>query len=36
VTANGTANYRRDIYGRDAKIFAALAKAGVQLRAVGG
>ena len=36
VTANGTANFRRDIYGRDAKIFAALAKAGVQLRAVGG
>lgn len=36
VTANGTVNFRRDIYGRDAKIFSALAKAGVQLRAVGG
>jgi len=36
VTANGSANFRRDIYGRDAKIFSALAKAGVQLRAVGG
>jgi len=36
VTAKGNVNFRRDIYGRDAKIFSALVKAGVQLRAVGG
>jgi murein L,D-transpeptidase YcbB/YkuD len=36
VTADGRVNFRRDIYGRDAKIFSALAKAGVQLRAIGG
>lgn len=32
----GRMNYRRDIYGRDAKIFDAMAKAGVSLRAVQG
>ncbi|WP_254679643.1 L,D-transpeptidase family protein [Celeribacter baekdonensis] len=32
----GGMEYRRDIYGRDAKIWAALQKKGVQLRAVGG
>ncbi|MFT6426393.1 MAG: murein L,D-transpeptidase YcbB/YkuD [Celeribacter sp.] len=32
----GGMEYRRDIYGRDAKIWAALQKQGVQLRAVGG
>lgn len=32
----GRTNYRRDIYGRDARIWAALAKAGVALRAVQG
>lgn len=32
----GRMNYRRDVYGRDAKIFAALSKAGVTLRAVRG
>ncbi|MDA5094776.1 L,D-transpeptidase family protein [Aliiroseovarius sp. KMU-50] len=35
VPAKGRANYRRDVYGRDAKIWAALSKAGVALRAVG-
>ena len=35
-TAKGRMNYRRDIYGRDAAIFQALAKAGVELRAVQG
>ena len=34
VPAKGRVNYRRDIYGRDALIFKALAKAGVVLRAV--
>jgi murein L,D-transpeptidase YcbB/YkuD len=34
VDAKGNANYRRDVYGRDARIFAALSKAGVSLRAV--
>lgn len=34
--AKGPMNYRRDVYGRDAKIFAALSKAGVTLRAVQG
>ena len=32
----GHTQYRRDIYGRDAKIWAALSKAGVALRAVRG
>ena len=32
----GQMQYRRDIYGRDAEIFAALAKAGVVLGAVQG
>ncbi len=36
TTAKGRMNYRRDVYGRDAKIFNALAKAGVALRAVRG
>ena len=36
VTADGSVNFRRDVYGRDAKIVSALAKVGVQLRAVGG
>ncbi len=35
MPAKGRANYRRDVYGRDAKIWAALRKAGVALRAVG-
>lgn len=34
TTAKGKVNYRRDIYGRDAAIFKALAKAGVALRAI--
>ncbi|KCV83533.1 hypothetical protein ATO10_02195 [Actibacterium atlanticum] len=34
--AKGKTQFRRDVYGRDAKIFAALAKAGVALRAVQG
>lgn len=33
---NGGMEYRRDVYGRDGKIWAALQKQGVQLRAVGG
>jgi len=32
----GGMEYRRDVYGRDAKIFNALAKAGVVLRSIGG
>ena len=36
VTADGRLNYRRDVYGRDARIFKALAKAGARLRAVRG
>ncbi|WP_456388203.1 L,D-transpeptidase family protein [Profundibacter sp.] len=32
----GGVQYRRDIYGRDAKIFSAMVKAGVVLRSVGG
>jgi murein L,D-transpeptidase YcbB/YkuD len=32
----GPAQYRPDIYGRDALVFSALTKAGVSLRAVGG
>ncbi|WP_424943187.1 L,D-transpeptidase family protein [Aliiroseovarius crassostreae] len=35
MPAKGRANYRRDVYGRDAKVWAALNKAGVALRAVG-
>lgn len=34
TTAKGRMGYRRDVYGRDARIFAALAKAGVVLRSV--
>jgi len=34
TSAKGNMNYRRDIYGRDARIFKALQKAGVVLRAV--
>ncbi|MGH1578057.1 L,D-transpeptidase family protein [Planktotalea sp.] len=36
VTADGRVNFRRDIYGRDARVYSALVKAGVQMRAVGG
>ncbi|WP_299547472.1 L,D-transpeptidase family protein [uncultured Tateyamaria sp.] len=36
TTAKGHTQYRRDIYGRDAKIWSALANAGVALRAVQG
>lgn len=36
TSAKGRTNYRRDVYGRDAKIWNALAKAGVSLRAVRG
>ncbi|GFE66779.1 L,D-transpeptidase family protein [Litoreibacter roseus] len=36
VDAKGRANYRRDVYNRDAKIFAALQAAGVSLRAAKG
>ena len=35
-TAKGRMTYRRDVYGRDAALFQALAKAGVELRAVQG
>ncbi|MEP1538037.1 MAG: L,D-transpeptidase family protein [Paracoccaceae bacterium] len=34
TTSKGIANYRRDIYGRDARIWNALSKAGVALRAI--
>ena len=34
VDAKGKPNYRRDVYGRDGRIFDALAKAGVSLRSV--
>ena len=34
VDAKGRANYRRDVYGRDGRIFAALSKAGVTMRSV--
>lgn len=34
--AKGRVNYRRDIYGRDAKVWAALQNAGVALRATDG
>ena len=34
TSPKGKINYRRDIYGRDARIFSALQKAGVVLRAV--
>jgi len=36
MPAKGRANYRRDVYGRDAKVWNALAGAGVALRAVQG
>lgn len=36
TTAKGHTQYRRDIYGRDARIWAGLRKAGVALRAVQG
>ena len=36
TTAKGRINYRRDIYGRDGRIFDALAREGVALRAVQG
>ncbi len=36
MPAKGHANYRRDMYGRDAKVWQALAGAGVVLRAVQG
>lgn len=36
VDASGNVNFRRDVYGRDARIFSALTNAGVQMRAVGG
>ncbi len=36
TSPKGRMQYRRDIYGRDARIWNALAKAGVSLRAVGG
>ena len=35
-SAKGRMEYRRDVYGRDARIFDALSKAGVALRAVQG
>ncbi len=35
-SAKGRMTYRRDIYGRDGRLFAALARAGVELRAVQG
>lgn len=35
VPVKGQANYRADVYGRDAKIFKAMVNAGVALRAVG-
>ena len=34
--ATGTARYRADVYGRDAKVFEALQAAGVTLPAVQG
>ena len=34
TSPKGRLNFRRDVYGRDAKIFAALQKAGVALRAI--
>ena len=36
TTAKGKTNYRRDVYGRDTKIWDALERAGVELRAVQG
>jgi len=36
TTAKGKTNYRRDVYGRDTKIWEALERAGVELRAVQG
>ena len=34
VDPKGRPNYRRDVYNRDARVFSALSKAGVSLRAV--
>jgi murein L,D-transpeptidase YcbB/YkuD len=36
TNAKGKTNFRRDVYGRDAKIWDALERAGVELRAVRG
>jgi len=36
VTPAGTAQYRRDVYGRDAVIWDALQRAGVRLPDLGG
>ena len=36
TTARGTMHFRRDVYGRDSRVFAALQNAGVVLRAVRG
>ena len=36
TNAKGKTNYRRDVYGRDTKIWEALERAGVELRAVQG
>jgi murein L,D-transpeptidase YcbB/YkuD len=36
INAKGHIQYRRDVYGRDAQVWKALAKAGVALRAVQG
>lgn len=36
TTPKGHTQYRRDIYGRDAKVWRALSNAGVALRAVQG
>ena len=36
VSAKGRAEFRRDVYGRDAKIWAALERAGVALPSVQG
>jgi murein L,D-transpeptidase YcbB/YkuD len=36
TNAKGHTQYRRDIYGRDGRVWNALAKAGVALRAVQG
>jgi murein L,D-transpeptidase YcbB/YkuD len=36
TTAKGHMQYRRDVYGRDAQVWGALAKAGVALRALQG
>ena len=36
VSAKGNVNFRRDVYGRDARIYQALSNAGVRMRSVGG